>query len=105
MVWTDHKALVPLFNNPSSNLSTKMERWMLRKQAFDMTIQYLPGAWNAADYLSRHPEKETAMKISKQAKVAEQYVNMVVGNIYTRRSGSRRIILSRRAKANLAGER
>ena len=51
---------------------------MLRKQAFDMTVQYLPGAWNAADYLSRHPEKETAMKISKQAKVAEQYVNMVI---------------------------
>ena len=78
VVWTDHKALVPLFNNPSSNLSTRMERWMLRKQAFDMTVQYLPGAWNAADYLSRHPERETAMKISKQAKVAEQYVNMVI---------------------------
>lgn len=87
IVWTDHKALVPMFNNPASNLSIRIERWMLRKQAFDATVQYIPGNWNAADYLSRHPEKEATTLNSKQTKAAERYVNMVI-------NGSRSMLMS-----------
>ena len=53
-VWTDQKSLVPLFNNPNATLSARMERSMLRKQPFNITVQYLPGEWNAADFSSRH---------------------------------------------------
>lgn len=54
VVWTDHNPLVPMFNSPSANLSIRMERWMMRKQAFNVTVQCLPGTHIAADYLSRH---------------------------------------------------
>ena len=79
IVWTDHKALVPLFNNPSSNLSLRMERWMMRKQTLNMEIQYLPGGWNAADYLSRHPILQNS-KQSGLSKVADNYVNFTAAN-------------------------
>ena len=79
VVWTDHKALVPIFNNPAAKLSVRMERWMLRKQVFDMEVQYLPGEWNAADYLSRNPGGGDG-KLMKLAKVAERYVNFITTN-------------------------
>ena len=80
IVWTDHKALVPLFNNPSSNLSLRMERWMMRKQTFNMEVQYLPGGWNAADYLSRPIKILQNSKQSGLSKVADNYVNFTAAN-------------------------
>ena len=74
-VWMDHKALVPMFNNPAANLSIRMERWMMRKQTFDMDVQYLPGEWNTADYFSRHPGKSGGIEDSKLSRIAERYVN------------------------------
>ena len=62
-VWTDQKSLVPLFNNPNATLSARMERSMLRKQPFNITVQYLPGEWNAADFSSRHRDIETQRKM------------------------------------------
>lgn len=80
VVWTDHKPLVPMFNNPSANLSIRMECWMMRKQAFNVTVQYLPGTHNAADYLSRHPPSGTPVN-TKPTRVAERYVNMTINSV------------------------
>lgn len=54
---------------------------MLRKQAFDMTVQYLPGSQNAADYLSRHPIQQDKPNDSKPTKVAERYINLIVKSV------------------------
>ena len=56
-IWTDHKPLVPIFNNPKSRLTIRMDRFMFWMQDFSPVVKYLPGGYNAADYLSRHPEK------------------------------------------------
>ncbi len=73
--YTDHKPLVTIFNKASANLSPRMERWMIRKQPFNMEVKYLKGAENAADFLSRHPKKEE--KESELTKAAEAYVNFI----------------------------
>ena len=52
---------------------------MLRKQAFDMTVEYIPGAKNDADFfLSRHTVKTQNTKTTLLAKRAEQFVNFIV---------------------------
>ena len=73
-VITDHKPLVSIFNKPTANLSARMERWMLRKQPFDFLVEYQPGANNAADYLSRHPEQNGSCK---PALVSDEFVRFV----------------------------
>ena len=73
-VITDHKPLVSIFNKPAANLSARMERWMLRKQPFDFLVEYQPGANNAADYLSRHPEQNGSCK---PALVSDEFVRFV----------------------------
>ena len=75
--WTDHKALVPLFNNPNAKLPIRMDKWMLRVQGFNMTLKYLPGSTNAADYLSRHPDSSTAVD-SSLIKAAEHHVRAMI---------------------------
>ena len=75
-VHTDHKPLVALFNNPRAQLSTRIERWVLRLQPYDLTIRYRPGADNPADYLSRHPVAQEPS--SRSTTIAEEYVNYVV---------------------------
>ncbi|XP_057381569.1 uncharacterized protein K02A2.6-like [Daphnia carinata] len=73
-VVTDHKPLVSIFNNPTSALSARLERWVLRRQPFEFTVAYKPGADNAADSLSRHP-KNTCL--CKQAEVGKEFVRFV----------------------------
>ena len=51
-IWTDHKPLVPIFNNPKSKLTIRMDRLMFWMQDFSPVVKYLPGGYNAADYLS-----------------------------------------------------
>ena len=46
-VITDHKRLVALYNNPSSEPSARIKLW-LQQQRF--TVEYRPGALNPADY-------------------------------------------------------
>ena len=73
-VITDHKPLVSILNKPTANLSARMERWMLRKQPFDFLVEYQPGANNAADYLSKHPEQNGSCK---PALVSDEFVRFV----------------------------
>jgi len=75
--WTDHKALVPIFNNPHAKLPLRLERFLMRAQGYNMTVAYCPGESNAADYLSRHPDPATNFNNQRTEKVAA-HVNAMV---------------------------
>lgn len=88
-VITDHKPLIYLFDKPTAKLSSRLERWMLRKQAFEMDLVYAPGSGNAADYLSRHPEE--SKKTTKIANLSEEHVNLIAkASCYKARAHSKR---------------
>ena len=53
-ICTDHKPLLKLLSNKSSP-PPRIERWILRLQAYQYNLVYIKGKTNAADYLSRHP--------------------------------------------------
>ena len=73
-IYTDHKPLVSIYDNPSSKPPARIERWALRLQPYQVTVKYRRGDINPADYLSRHPTKH-ATETSRQQKVAEEYVS------------------------------
>ena len=75
--WTDHKALVPIFNNPHAKLPLRLERFLMRTQGFNMTVAYRPGESNAADYLSRHPDPATSFN-NQLTEKATAHVNAMV---------------------------
>ena len=75
-VFTDHKPLTSIFNNTCSQLSARIEHWVLRTQPYDMTVIYRPGHDYPADYLSRHP---THLPLSdREQKIAEKYINYIL---------------------------
>ncbi|XP_068684306.1 uncharacterized protein [Montipora foliosa] len=55
---TDHKPLLPLFNNPNAKLPPRIERIVMKMQNLDFTAIHIPGKSNMTDYLSRHPLPE-----------------------------------------------
>ena len=75
-VFTDHKPLTSIFNNTRSQLSARIERWVLRTQPYDMTVIYRPGHDNPADYLSRHPTHQPPS--DREQKTAEEYINYIL---------------------------
>ena len=56
---TDHKPLIPLFNNPTAKPPPCIERLALKMQNLDFEMIHIPGKTNMTDYLSRHPPPET----------------------------------------------
>jgi len=78
-IYTDHKPLVSIYDNPSSKPPARIERWALRLQPYQVTVKYRRGDINPADYLSRHPTKHAA-ETSRQKKVAEEYVSYLTAN-------------------------
>ncbi|KAK3726803.1 hypothetical protein QZH41_007213 [Actinostola sp. cb2023] len=76
-VVTDHKPLVTIFNDPKSKPPARIERWTLRLQPYQVTIVYKKGCDNPADFMSRHPEKDTPVT-SRQQKIAEEFVDYIV---------------------------
>ncbi len=71
---TDHKPLEIIYGSPRSKPSARIERWVLRLQPYNFSVQYKPGAENPADYLSRYSENQP---ITTQEKLTEEYVNFV----------------------------
>ena len=51
---TDHKPLLPLFNNPQAKLPPRIERIILNMQNLDFSMIHIPGKENVTDYMSRH---------------------------------------------------
>ena len=50
---TDHKPLLPLFNNPQAKLPPRIERIIMKIQNMGFTMIHIPGKENVTDYLSR----------------------------------------------------
>ena len=78
-VVTDHKPLEPLYNDPRSKPPARIEQWALKLQPYNFTVMYRAGKDNPADYMSRHPSI-TTQQSSREAKVAEEYINFVTTN-------------------------
>ncbi len=75
-VFTDHKALETIFNNPVSKPPAPIERWQLRLQNYSFIVKYKKGSDNPSDYMSRHP----ASHRPEQDTFAEEYVNFITKN-------------------------
>lgn len=67
IVVTDHKPLLPMFNNPTSKPPARIEKWILNLQQYRFQIQYEPGKNNPADFPSRHPEKEGGQRVEEDS--------------------------------------
>lgn len=79
-VVTDHRPLVPLFNNPHSKPPTRIERWMIKLLEYNFEVEYQPGKSNPADYFSRHPIQMTEHKPPREEKMAEEHVNFITAH-------------------------
>ncbi len=78
-VTTDHKPLLPLFNNPVAKPPLRIERWLMMIQEYNYQLIYKPGKNNPADYLSRHP-LSSDQPVSESQTAADAYVNLVTLN-------------------------
>ena len=67
---TDHRPLQFIYSEKSKP-SARIERWVLRLQSYDYTVEYKPGPQNIADSLSRLMKKNDH---SSERNVAEEYV-------------------------------
>ncbi|KAK7112338.1 hypothetical protein V1264_011807 [Littorina saxatilis] len=77
-VISDHKPLEVIYNSPTSRTSARIERWNLRLQSYNFTLQYQPGSKNPADFLSRHPVQASDAQSTHASKVAEEYIRFLI---------------------------
>ncbi len=82
-VITDHKPLIPLFNNANSRPPLRIERWLMYLQQFDFELVYMPGKQNGADYLSRHSLPHS-IRDEQQGNYREVVVRSIVQNLIPR---------------------
>ncbi|PFX29727.1 Potassium channel subfamily T member 1 [Stylophora pistillata] len=101
-VYTDHKPLVTIYDNPSSKPSARIERWALRLQPYQITVKYSRGETNPADYLSRHPAKNAA-QTTHQQKIAEEYINYLATTSTPKALKTQDIEAATQADATLQG--
>ena len=79
IIETDHKPLVPLFNNPNRNPPMRTEHWLMYLQQFKYSLEYKAGSHNAADYLSRHAIHWSAVD-EKNSQIREEIVNVIIND-------------------------
>jgi hypothetical protein len=72
---TDHRALEFIFNKSNSRPPPRIERWVLRLQAFTYDVVYKPGILNIADRLSRLSVRVAC--VHDTPNVADGYAMMV----------------------------
>ena len=72
---TDHKPLQFIFNRTTSQPTPRIERWVLRLQAFNYEVVYKPGSQNIADPLSRLSVSEDS--VYTVANVADSYIKLI----------------------------
>ena len=73
---TDHKPLKRLLSR-NSNPPPHIQHWILHLQAYNYTIQYIPGNNNPADFLSRNILNNIEFTHKSVIKEAEQYINLI----------------------------
>ena len=67
--WTDHKPLIPLYNNRQSPASKRIARHRDLIQDIDYTMKHLPGKENPCDFGSRHPLPIDHLEETEKAKL------------------------------------
>ncbi|KAK3753779.1 hypothetical protein QZH41_014237, partial [Actinostola sp. cb2023] len=76
---TDHKPLLPLFNNAQAKLPPRIERMVMKMQNLDFTMTHIPGKENATYYMSRHPLPETGKdRTDKHVKAVTQADHAII---------------------------
>ena len=100
VIYSDHKPLIPLYNNPRSKPPARIERWSLRLQPYDVEVRYRPGHDNPADYLSRHVPNETATS-DRERSIAEEYINFVLQSATPKAMSSQEIRVATESDATL----
>ena len=78
-MYTDHKALEAIFNNPRSKPPARIERWMLRLQPYNFRVIYKKRTFNEADYLSRHPVTNQP-RTTVEERIADNHVNFNINH-------------------------
>ena len=99
-VVTDHKPLVKIFNDPAHQPPPRIERWILKLQPYEFTVEYRPGEDNPADYLSRHPDSTTKQS-RREEKVVEEYINYVFTNAVPKALTQEEIMIATKEDATL----
>ena len=75
MIITDHKPLLDIYS-PTGNPPPRIEKWALKLQPYDFTLQYQPGHLNITDFMSGSPSEEADDHLLDDDD-AEHYVNMI----------------------------
>ena len=78
-VYTDHKALEAIFNNPKSKPPARIERWMMRLQPYNFRVTYKKGTFNEVDYLSRHPVTNQP-RTTVEERIADNHGNFIINH-------------------------
>ena len=78
-VYTDHKALEAIFNNPKSKPPACIERWMLRLQPYNFRVIYKKRTFNEADYLSCHPVTNQ-LRTTVEERITDNHVNFIINH-------------------------
>lgn len=80
IVETDHRPLVPLFTKPLYSVPARLQRFMMRLQAYDLEVRYKPGKQMfLADTLSRAALPNNVLEeIDEDLKL---HCNLVLSNI------------------------
>lgn len=73
LIETDHKPLISAMGRKSSP-TPRIQRWLLRLQAYDYDLMHISGATNGADFFSRSPLPAQ----SSHSDIATEYVNMIL---------------------------
>lgn len=73
-IFTDHKALVNIMNNPKATVPLRIERLTLRLQGYNFIVKYVKSDENISDYSSRHPHEKPDLEPGNST---EQYINHI----------------------------